>query len=59
LDTDFSFGLFTGNESIVGDGGQTGYLFGGLQSGFVTSTGWGSIFNNRIYFGSNRNRYCN
>jgi hypothetical protein len=26
---------FTSNESIVGDGGQTGYLFGGLQSGFV------------------------
>jgi hypothetical protein len=40
--------------------GQTGYLFGGLQSGFfvATSTGWHSIFNNRIYFGSNRNRYC-
>jgi hypothetical protein len=28
-------GPFTGNESIVGDGGQTGYLFGGLQSGFL------------------------
>jgi hypothetical protein len=44
LDTDFSSGHFTGNESIVGDGGQTGYLFGGLQSGFfaATSTGWGT-----------------
>jgi hypothetical protein len=36
-------GLLPGNESIVGDGGQTGYLFGGLQSGFLaTSTGWGT-----------------
>jgi hypothetical protein len=39
LDTDFSFGLFYRQQSIVGDGGQTGYLFGGLQSGFFVQ-GW-------------------
>jgi hypothetical protein len=38
LDTDFSFGLFTGNSRLFGDGGQTGYLFGGLQSGFFVAT---------------------
>jgi hypothetical protein len=36
-------GYFTSRESIVGDGGQTGYLFGGLQSGLAaTNTGWGT-----------------
>jgi hypothetical protein len=44
-------GYFTGNESIVGDGGQTGYLFGGLQSGFCSNKYrlGHSIFNNRIF----------
>jgi hypothetical protein len=30
VDTDFSFGLFCRPSLLFGDGGQTGYLFGGL-----------------------------
>jgi hypothetical protein len=43
LDTDFSFGLFWQNESIVGDGGQQVICLVVCNQAFVaTSTGWGT-----------------